>query len=151
MLSMIGAVVVAATLSGHATAEQYKWTDRDGKVQYGDTPPAGVQATLIKGPAASAPTARDANPRPLSPAEQEAEFRKRRLEAEKAFAKDDKAAQDAEASRENCKNAQDYQRQLEGGQRISRTDAKGERVFMEDDQRALEMTKARKMIADWCK
>jgi hypothetical protein len=161
---MIGALAIAATLSGNAAAQQYKWIDRNGKVQYGDTPPAGVNATPLKGPAAAPPApaekgaskaaakdAKAANKGPLTPAEQDAEFRKRKLEAEKAGAKDEKAAQDAETRRENCKSAQEYQRQLEGGQRIARTDAKGERYFMEDEQRAAELAKARKSAADWCK
>ena len=160
ILSMVGALAIAAILSGHAAAQQYKWTDGNGKVQYGDTPPPGVKATPLKGAAAPSPAAaekgpsnaaaKDAKKGPLTPAEQEAEFRKRKLEAEKAGAKDEAAAQDAQTKAENCKNAQDYQRQLEGGQRIARTDAKGERYFMEDEQRAAELTKARKRVGDWC-
>jgi hypothetical protein len=154
VLSLICALAIAAALSGNAAAQQYKWIDRTGKVQYGDTPPPGVNATPLKGSTASPPAPgemKGASPAALTPAEQDAEFRKRKLEAEKAVAKDQQAAQDAEARQENCKNAQDYQRQLEGGQRIARTDATGERYFMDDEQRAVEVAKAGKMVAEWCK
>jgi hypothetical protein len=40
---------------------------------------------------------------------------------------------------------------IEGGQRLSRVDAKGERVFLGDDERAGELAKARKGVSDWCK
>jgi hypothetical protein len=152
ILSMIAALAIAAALTGNAAAQQYKWTDSNGKVQYGDTPPPGVKATPIKGPAAAAPAAAPQAASkakgPLTPAEQDADFRKRRLDSEKAAANDAKAA---ETSRENCKTAQDYTRELEGGQRIARTDAKGERYFLEDEQRATELTKARRKVAEWCK
>jgi hypothetical protein len=164
ILSILGALAIAGILSGNAVAQQYKWTDKNGKVQYGDTPPPGVNATPLKGSSVpppapadkgasrtSAKDAKEASKGPLTPAEQDAEFRKRKLEAEKAGVKDEKAAQDADARRDNCKNAQDYQRQLEGGQRIARTDAKGERYYIDDEQRAAELTKTRKMLGEWCK
>lgn len=151
---------VALAICSAASAQQYKWVDKDGKVQYGDVPPPGVKATPLKAPA-SAPVApaakadpkgaaKNASKGPLTPAEQEAEYRKRQLEADKARAKDEKTGQDSQTRRENCANAQDYQRQLESGQRIARTDSKGERYFVEDEQRAAEMAKARKLVGDWC-
>ncbi|MGC3965132.1 MAG: DUF4124 domain-containing protein [Rhodocyclaceae bacterium] len=33
--------------SANAMADVYRWTDRDGKVHYGDTPPAGVSARRV--------------------------------------------------------------------------------------------------------
>jgi hypothetical protein len=160
ILLVLGALAVAATVSGNAAAQQYKWTDRDGKVQYGDVPPPGVKATQLKAaasPAArpgaasdSAPAANDAKKGPLTPAEQEADFRKRKLDADAARAKDESAAKDVEAKREACKSAQAYQRQLETGQRVARVDANGERSVMEDDQRAAEIAKARKIAGESC-
>ena len=85
-----------------AAAAQYKWTDKDGRVQYGDYPPPGVKATRIKGPSgpsspppapASAPGSKDVGKdgKPLSP---EAAFRKRQQEQAEAEKKDaDKQAQ----------------------------------------------------------
>lgn len=161
LLFLAGALAVAATLSGNAAAEQYKWTDRNGRVQYGDVPPPGVKATRLKdvrsAPAASEPkadtkgaAAKDASKGPLTPAEQEAEYRKRQIEAQKAREKEEKSAQESEAKRINCANAQEQLRVLESGQRIAKTGPDGERQFVDDDQRAAGIARARKSIGQWC-
>jgi hypothetical protein len=148
---------LAMVFAAAALAQQYKWIDNNGKTQYGDTPPAGVKATPLKG--SSAPAAEDkaaakdakaAAKGPLTPAQQEADFRKRQLEAEKSRDKDEKKAQDAESKRANCQSAQEQIRAFEGGQRIARTDANGERYYVDDDQRAAELAKARKAASNWC-
>jgi hypothetical protein len=85
----------------------------------------------------------------LSPAEQEAEFRRRRLDAEKEREKQAQAEQQAEGKRENCTRAQELQRTLASG-RVSRTDAKGERYYLDDRQLAQETAKARQSVEQWC-
>src|SRR5260221_14612753 len=97
-------VVAVVVFAAPAAAQQYKWVDQNGKTQYGDTPPPGVKATRLRGsggqapaPAADKADSKDekaAAPKgPLTPAEQEAEFRKRQADTQKAREKDDKAAQ----------------------------------------------------------
>jgi hypothetical protein len=156
------AMVFAALSFAHqAFAQQYKWVDKDGKTQYGDTPPPGAKATPLKGPGApagaagaeskgAAKDAKAAAKGPLTPGEQDAEFRKRQLEAQKAREKDAQTAQDRESKRANCANAQEQVRALESGQRISRTDAKGERYYIDDEQRVAEIARARKAASEWC-
>jgi hypothetical protein len=142
-------VFVAAPL---ALAQQYKWVDRDGKVRYGDVPPPGVNATRMKPPAqgsASAPAAaakKDAG-KPLTP---EQAFRKRQEDAAKERETQAKSDQEAQLKRENCERAQTALRTLESGQRISRTDAKGERVFLDEAQVAQETARARQTVSQWC-
>jgi hypothetical protein len=152
-------VLVAALLfAASAAAQQYKWVDKDGRVRYGDVPPPGVKATPLRAPpgpssSASAPAAKDAKgaPKgPLTPAQQEAEFRKRQMEAEKARDKEARAAEEARAKKENCDNSQAQLRLLESGERIVRTDAKGERYYVEDEQRKGEIVRMRKQVSDWC-
>jgi len=150
--------LAALSFAQPSAAQQYKWVDKDGRTQYGDTPPTGVKATRLKGPSApaSAPApegkaaAKDAKKGPLTAAEQDAEFRKRQTEAQKSQEKADKAAQEQETKRANCANAQEQMRTVESGQRIQRTDAKGERYFIDDEQRAAELAKTRKLVSDWC-
>lgn len=154
-------LLAALAFAGAALAQQYKWVDKDGKVRYGDVPPPGVKATPLRAPArpatspaADAKGAKDKGDKPsgpLTPAQQEAEFRKRQIEAQKAQEKDAKAAEEERSRRENCQTAQDHLRVIESGQRMSRVDAKGERVFLDDDQRAAEGVRARKAVSDWCK
>jgi len=135
-----------------AIAQQYKWVGKDGKVQYGDTPPPGVKATPLKpppGPSQAPPAAakKDAE-KALSP---EAAFRKRQQEAKE---KDEKAAKeraDGESKRTNCDAAQASLRQVQSGQRMSTVNAAGERVFIDDEQRARETERAQKSVTEWCK
>jgi hypothetical protein len=150
-----------------ASAQQYKWVDRNGRVQYGDVPPAGANAVPLRGPSSRAPAAvedkadektqdkaegnGEAKKGPLTPAQQEAEFRKRREEAEKARLKQAEAAEQLSAKKENCTLAQNQLRTMESGQRISRTDASGERYFLDDAQIAQEAAKARQAVQQWCK
>ena len=152
--------LAALAFAGAAAAQQFKWVDKDGKVRYGDVPPPGVKATPLRAPSGPASPAagakgaakdgKGAPSGPLTPAQQEAEFRKRQAEAEKARDKEAKSAEEARGRQENCRNAQANLRQLESGERIVRTDAKGERYFIEDDQRSAEIGRARKTVSDWC-
>lgn len=145
---LIGAALAFAFASA-AMAQQYKWTDRNGRVQYGDTPPPGVTATPLRSSGAPAsPSA--AKPAP-SAADLEADFRKRRLEAEKSREKEAQAAAKVQAEKENCARAQSNLHTLESGQRIMRTDAKGERYYLDDAQIAQETVKAREIVRQWCK
>jgi hypothetical protein len=152
------AFLATLAFTGAALAQQYKWVE-NGRTRYGDVPPPGVKATPLRGPsgpAAAAPStagkdaAKGAAKGPLTPAEQEAEFRKRRLEAQKAEEKSAKEAEEARAKQENCTNAQAQLRLLESGERIARTDAKGERYFVDDEQRKADAARARKSVSDWC-
>lgn len=134
-----------------AAAQQYKWVDQNGKTQYGDVPPPGVQAQRLKPPpsgTAPAPAAAaKKGDKPLSP---EAAYRKRQEDAQKENEKTEKAEQEAAARRENCARAQEQLRQLETGQRIARTDAKGERYFLDDAQVTQEMARTRQIVQASC-
>jgi hypothetical protein len=143
---------VALAFAAAALAQQYKWVDKDGKVGYGDTPPPGVQVTPLKPPAASAPppaaAKKDSGTTELNP---EAAFRKRQQEQRE---KEEKAAKEraaAEAKRVNCEASQATLRSLQSGQRITTTNADGERVFIDDEQRAKEIERVQRAANDWCK
>ncbi len=133
-------------------AQQYKWVDKDGKVQYGDTPPPGVKATPLKpppGPSQASPAAaKKDGEKALSP---EAAFRKRQQEAKEKEEKTGKERAEAETKRANCDGAQVTLRQLQSGVRMSTMNAAGERVFIDDQQRAKEMERAQRAVNEWCK
>jgi len=129
-----------------AMAQQYKWVDANGKVQYGDTPPPGVEATRLKPPpsGASVPAAAPkVNP--------ESAFRNRQQERQKSEEKSAKERADAEAKRVNCEQSQASLRSLQSGQRITTTNAAGERVFIDDEERAKEIERTQRAVNDWCK
>ena len=155
-------IALAAAAAGTAHAQAYRWVDKSGHVGYGDTPPPGVKATPLRAvapPAPSAPaasaqdTARDKEAKrgPLTPAEQELDFRRRMKEAQEAAAKADKARREAEEKKTNCETARQSLQTLESGQRIVRVDSKGERYFLNDAQRAQDTARARETVNQWCK
>jgi hypothetical protein len=142
----------ACAFAAVAGAQQYKWVDKDGKVRYGDVPPPGVKATPLRAPGGSpAPSApgKDAKA-PASPAEQEAAFRKRQQEQQLADEKAAKERAETDSKRANCEQARTSLRAYESGQRIAVTNQAGERVFLEDAERAQHMERARQAVRDWC-
>ena len=145
---------VGLAFAATALAQQYRWVDKDGKVGYGDTPPPGAQATPLRppvsAPAAPPPAAakRDSGTTELSP---EAAFRKRQQERQEKDEKSAKERADAETKRVNCEQSQGALRSLQSGQRISSTNAAGERVFIDDEERAKEIERTQRAVNDWCK
>jgi uncharacterized protein DUF4124 len=155
-MKALTAVLLALAFCGGASAQTYKWTDQNGRVQYGDTPPGdAANVTRLKGPgASSAPAAapeakRDAaaKDKPLTP---EQAFQKRQQERNEAEQKAAKERAEAQEKRANCESAQASLRQLQSGQRLSSVNAAGERVYLDDEQRNSQIARAQKTVADWC-
>ena len=149
------AVLAALAFSAGALAQTYKWVDKDGKVRYGDIPPAGVNAAPLRPPPAgissqsSAPSpAAKKDAKPLTP---EQAFQKRQQERAEADKKSAQSQAEAQKKRENCDAAQANVRQLEAGTRVSTVNAAGERVFLDDEQRSAQLQRARQAAAEWCK
>jgi hypothetical protein len=131
-----------------AAAQQYKWVDKDGKVRYGDTPPPGVKAQALRSPSGPAPAAATKGEKDkLSP---EAAFRKRQEDAAKEREKQAQSQEQMAAKKEECDRAQEALRTLTSGQRIVRTDPKGERYYLEDADIAKEAAKARQAVQQAC-
>jgi hypothetical protein len=162
------AAFVAALLASPAEA-QWKWKDKAGRVQYSDLPPpAGTpEADILGKPGAQRPAAAAAPAAPASAAsasvaaasgalvprtaDPELEARRKKAEAEQAAKA--KAEQDrvAAARAENCTRAKAQLATLDSGIRVARTNAKGEREFLDDKQRADETRFARDTIRSDCK
>jgi hypothetical protein len=149
------ALAAALAFSAGAAAQMYKWKDSNGHVRYGDTPPPGVDATPMRGPAGAPPpppaeakSGKDGKAeKPLTP---EQAFQKRQKERAEAEEKAAKERAEADAKRSNCEQAQAQLRTLESGQRITTINAAGERVFVEDSERASMTARAQKSVSDWC-
>jgi hypothetical protein len=153
-------ILLVACAAG-AQAQIKCWTDANGKRVCGDAPPAGSKVITLKNPssapAAPAPAAaskdakgaKDAKKGPMTPAEAEQDYRKRQADAQKAAAKADAEAKELAAKKENCGNARDMVASLESG-RVQRTNAQGERYFLDEAQIQQEMAKARQAVQQWC-
>jgi len=142
-------------------AAQWKWRDKGGQIQYSDLPPPqGVsdQDILQRPTSAQRRTAAAAAvaPVPASAAsaprvEPELEAKRRKADEEKAAKAKAEEEKIAATRADNCTRAKGYARQLDDGMRIARTNAKGEREYLDDKQRASEAQRAREIIASDCK
>ena len=170
------AAILAAGLTSTPSQAQWAWKDNNGRVVYSDRPPpTDIKAANItrqpstqtsanpapaSGPlddgaksgdakASDAKTAPAANA-PKTFAEREMEFRKRqqeRADSEKK-ASDEQAKSSAKTA--ECDRARGYMKSLEDGVRVTRTDAAGNREFLNDEQRAAETERTRKIIQSTC-
>jgi hypothetical protein len=159
-------MLFACAMAGSAAAQAYKWVDKDGRVRYGDTPPPGVKATPLRTPAGQKPPppppsadaakkdagAKDGaakkDEKPLTP---EQAFQKRQKERQEAEQKAEKERADADAKRQNCESAKSQLYTIQSGQRMTTTNAAGERSFMDDEQRQRALQQAQQAVNDWCK
>jgi hypothetical protein len=156
------ALAVALLLAAPAGAQQlYKYTGPDGRVQYTDRPPAGVQnvekvtggrvSTVGPSAAAAAGAGEAAKGAPKTAAEREQAFRQRRAEAEEKAKKDEKVAQDNRDQEERCNAMRRQLAGMQSGARISRINEKGETIFLEDNQVQSDIARLQGDIAKFCK
>lgn len=168
------AVAAFVAVASCPAAAQWAWKDDNGRTVYSDRPPPASVNTdrIVRQPPnkqtvlppsvsgadsaprptadakATAPAAAPAAPKSL--AEQEMEFRKRQQERADA----EKKAQDEQtklaAKAADCERAKGYLRAVEGGERITRTDAAGNREYLDDAQRAAEAERTRKLVQATC-
>jgi hypothetical protein len=168
--SVLAALLLAGLSLVYTSAQagmQWKWRDASGAIQYSDrSPPPGTPESAILSkplgarthapkPAdaasdASAPAfgVQPAAPRPSDP---ELEAKRKKADDEKAAkqkADDEKAAQQRT---DNCQRARSYQRSLQDGIRIVRTNPKGEREVLDDKGRAEEMQRTQEAVQANCK
>lgn len=153
----LGLLVFASIASA-----QYVWVDEKGSKQFSDMPPpASVPKNrILKQPgsmlrpasqadgeaAGSSDTA--AAKAPLTLAEKNAEFQKRRAEQAEKEKKAAEEAKQAADKAKNCERARNYQRALESGQRLAKANANGEREFMSDEQRSQEIRESNRILAE---
>jgi len=147
-------LLVLAGAAGAAQAQIRCWNDADGKRACGDAPPPGAKVTTLRGSTApdAAPdaSAKDAKKGPLTPAEQDQQFRKRQLDAQKAADKSAAEQKVAAEKQASCAQARDALRMFESGQRVTRTDANGERYCLDEKQIADETARAREVADKTC-
>ncbi len=154
-------LLVGLALGAVAQAQIKCWTTADGKRACGDAPPPGAKVRTVQGaPAAQEPApapaskdakdAKDAKKGPMTSAEKEQDFRKRQQEAQKSSAKAEQEQQAKSAKNENCDRAKEYLRTLESGQRVARSNPSGERYYLDENQTAQEIAKARESVQQSC-
>lgn len=155
-------------LAAGAAQAQWKWRDARGNVQYSDLPPpagtpdkdilqrpAAAARNIVIVPAGAAPAsaASAAGPAASAPskAELDAAARQKQEQASQAAKQKEEERRAAELKRDNCARAQASLRNLQSGQRLTRTNENGERVFMDQAQIAAEVARARDLITSECR
>ena len=156
---------------------QWRWRDKSGQVNASDRPPpkdvpdkdilsrpaadarraaaaaqAASPASGAEGTAAAAAgTAAAAASAPPTALEREVQARKRSAEQEQAAKAKAEEERLATQRSENCRAARGHLVALDSGQRISRTNDKGEREVLDDKGRADEQRRAREVVASDCR
>lgn len=148
-MKILLAILAVASLPLTAHAQIMKCVGAGGRVEFAAACPPGTKAqdTGIRNSPAAAP----ASPQ-KSLAERDADFRKRATEQQEAAKKGEEKNQQTADQKQNCEAAKSYLTSLQSGNRIGKTDpATGERIFMEDNERAAEMARAQRAADSSCK
>lgn len=152
---------------------QWQWIDKDGRKVFSDqAPPPEIPAksilrqpgskahpAAVTGPAAapdtaasSAQVAKSVSGAPkLSGKDKELEEKKKKAEAAETEKKKEKEEEIAKARADSCDRAKRAKASFDSGVRISRTNDKGEREFLDDATRASETKRLEGIIANDCK
>jgi uncharacterized protein DUF4124 len=143
-LIFAGIFGVIAALAGSASmAVMYKWVDENGRVAYGDTPPAGVKAErMSSGPGPADPAAvRDM-------ATKDAELRKRMQQRTDDEAKVDKDRVAQNLRLTQCQQAVGRVKSLRQDPNVYRYNEKGDKVFLDTAARENAIAENNKLMRD---
>ena len=154
MKSPVQLFIALAILLATATvaAQVYKWVDKDGKVQYTDTPPpANATKSEAKKIETAPPVATKASAPAKSLQDRAKESDKRKADDAEKTKKSEAEQQNAVANAANCRDASAALKDLETGRPITRRTDSGDREILDNDAREAEAAKARKAVADFCK
>jgi hypothetical protein len=164
-------LALAVCLPAIASA-QWHWVDRSGHAVFSDQPPpADIPAANIVRQPGNKSRAAAPEPAPAAsevarvapalrlgasgakPTGKEKELLEKKKQAE-AAEEEKKKAHEQEVARvqaANCARARQSKTSFDSGARIARTNDKGEREFLNDDQRSAEVRRLEQVIATECK
>jgi hypothetical protein len=158
-LTLLAVFLGAASLPAFA---QWVWKDEAGHTIASDQPPPSntPQSRIIREPRARNPAVARAAPvpaadpttkdAPKSLADRDLETKQKAKEAAEAQKKADDDAKRAQAMRENCAQVKSNVAALQAGGRASRYNEKGEKVYIDDSQRAAEISRQQAQVSQYC-
>jgi len=164
-----GLLLGCLTHADFAAAQMYQWRDTNGRVVFSDTPPPpgtppgniikapkgrtapppapAAAAAGADGPAKDAAAPGGTAPTgPKSVAERDAEYKKRQADAAEKSKKDQEATAEAQRREGICRGLRNSLASLEGGQRVRKVDDKGEPYFVDDAERAKDISRLRQEL-----
>ena len=149
MKTRVFCMVALLTLSATASAEVYRWVDRQGRVHYSDRPSENAQLVSVRSRPSSAETVAA---RTDQEAEQRAQAAAQEAEQRSEQATAQAVQQDVNRSREEqCKKAQEAYRTATESQRLYRPGKNGEREYLTDAELTETRINARKAMDNLCK
>jgi hypothetical protein len=141
-------LALALAAAPFASAQMYKYIDKDGKTVYSDQAPPNTdskQLNIPSGGFSSPPAA------PKTAVERDKELQKGRDEVRERAKKAEDAVKQAEARDQQCASAKmAYQTYADGG-RIAKYNDKGERIFLGDEQIDAERERSKREMDEACK
>jgi len=141
-------VACALVLAPLASAQMYKYVDKDGKTVYTDQPPPGAETRQMNVPSSAIGNA----PAPAKTAvQQDKELQKARDKVKEGEKKSEEKEARARAEAERCNSAKAAYAQYQLGGRITKLDDKGEKIFLGDDEIDAARERARQQVDQYCK
>lgn len=137
------AVCALAFAALPAAAALYKWTDENGRVVYGDTPPPGVKAARVNAMVAPG------DPNAVHDmAAKDAQVKKWQMDRADAQARSEKAETDARAKLDHCAQLRGQLQTLRGTTAVYKFDDKGNKVFYDAAERTQSIADTEKQLRD---
>lgn len=137
------AVCLLAFVALPAAAALYKWTDENGRVVYGDTPPPGVTTTRVD------PMLPPADPKAVQEmAAKDQQLNKRLQERAADEAKAQKAEAEARAKLDRCVQLRGRLQTLRGGVPLYKFDDKGAKVYYTPAEVDQAIAETEKLLTD---
>ncbi len=165
-LFLVSLSLASLVLSANCAA-QYVWINERGTKQYSDQPPPKnipkdkilkapgfhnktVEETLNTTKVSSDGEKNDLEKlqKPNTLASKNEEFNKRKIAREDAEKKAEAERQASIEKQKNCIRAKSYQLTIESGTPIATRDQNGERVILDENQRAKELADAKKVLSE---
>jgi hypothetical protein len=162
-------IAITLTIASLSAIAQWQWIDKDGRKIFSDRGPGPdvPEKNILKRPVGSKTGASPAGTEAQTPAApaQEAlpalpkdagvdktlDAKKKQAEAAEAAKKKAEEERIARAKADNCKLARQAKSTFDSGARIARTNASGEREFLDDAARAAETQRIQSVIDSDCK
>lgn len=133
--------------SGAATAEIHKWIDADGKVQFGDRPPADQKTETIATPKSPPPPANNQGSAAIKARQYLDDSKAEETKRKEAAAE---AAKQKKALSAQCGQLKADLATLEMGGRITAPSVNGEPHFLSSEEIDAKRIEVRKLVKERC-
>jgi hypothetical protein len=141
---------MAITLASGAMANEiYKFTDENGNVHYGDRPSGQASEQVL---AMTYTRTNSGSLQKRVQAQADANTAREEARAEADAAEKEAAEKEADAAEQarKCERSRTRLETYLQSRRLYRTDASGERVYLDDEQRQEARQKAEEQVAEFC-